>query len=656
MKTRPLIYLAVVLLAGCSVINPPRDKTVESRINDEIKTLGEQTQLATSKSKKDQTQKATSEADLLIPSLDAVLPKLGAPQREQRFDLTVTDAPISQMLSGLVVGTPYSILLKPQEVVSPLPVANAQAAPAAPTLPEERKVTLNLKNVTIFEVLDSVRELYGYDYNVEGTRIFVRPAALQTRLFQVNYIVGQRRGVSDIQVIGGAASNSGSGFASVQASGMTTLIKSDIWEEIEDSLRSLLGCTVPQIVPMTTQGAGGAAAAGGQTSGRRSDVSGTTSTQMSARSRGRDGCADGRSLTVSQMSGTIIARAMPNELRMVERILKSMQLGISRQVIIEAKIIDVELGKNSQQGVNWSAFRNGLHRFSVGADANTLGVNQPSYTAAGGGTVPAMGAPLTGVTGVDSSVRSLGADTTLANLLGTSLLGTANPNAFTAGLGMAVQTQNFASLINFLDTQGKVHVLSSPRISTMNNQQAVIKVGNEEPFVTNITGGTLQLNSTGASTSVTPPTLNYQPFFSGISLDVTPSIDEDDNVTLHVHTMVNSITTISKPALPNSTTTVPFATNSINQTDSVVRAMDGRVIVIGGLMTERTSDDSSGIPVARDVPGLGALFNRGNQSSSKRELVILLKPTVVKDETTWSDEVQALGERVKQLNSNSMRR
>ena len=192
----------------------------------------------------------------------------------------------------------------------------------------------------------------------------------------------------------------------------------------------------------------------------------------------------------------------------------------------------------------------------------------------------------------------------------------------------------------------------APRIATLNNQKAVLKVGSEEPFVTNISGGTTNVTS-GISQTI-PPTLQYQPFFSGISLDVTPQIDEKDNITLHVHSLVNSIVEkekISQPVV--GSVRVPFAVNTINETDSVVKTSDGQVIVIGGLMTENVADNRSKVPGAGDVPGVGAMFGKGGQSSVKRELVILLKPTVVKDDSAWSNDIAAAQGRIEAFSASA---
>jgi len=579
----------------------------------------------------------------------------------QRFDLVVTDAPIGQVLSGLVEGTEYSVMLKPATQSSTEPALGGAAGGPTAVRTEAvdaagKRVSFKLKNITLFDALDAIRDVYGYDYSVEGRRIVVQPAELQSRLYYVNYILGQRRGVSDIQVIGGASvgtssstststtSSTSSSYGSVQASGMSTTVKSDIWGEAEDALRTLLGCNIPKNIaanplavrPVTTPTTGANAS--------RADVTQPGEALMGERLRGVDGCTQGRALSINAMSGTILVRGMPTELRMVERMLKTMQMNISRQVIIESKIIDVELSKDAQQGINWSQFSGGLQRLSVGGNANNVGLNQPSAVAGQIG-----GTTLAGQAATSTTSATLG--TTLGSLLGTSR---ATQSAIGNSGGIALQATNFAALINFLESQGRVHVLSSPRIATLNNQKAVIKVGSEEPFVTNIVGGTSQFVA-GTSLAVTNPTLTYQPFFSGIALDVTPQIDAEDNITLHVHSMVNRVSEKSKIALPDGSASVPFAVNTMNETDSVVKSRDGQVVVIGGLMSERNSDTRGGVPGVRDVPLAGGLFNFGSQQASKRELVILLKTTVVKDDDTWASMISETEERINGMKTTAPR-
>lgn len=652
-----LIPCLVPALFGCSVPMLPQDRTVQDRITTEMQ------QAAAPRPRTEPASALPSSvSSSLLPPLRPGTPRVSSRQLEQRFDLKVTDAPIGQVLLAIVHDTPYSVLLSPKSQ-PPIQVPSAQVAQAGGV---SELLTVNLKDVTVFEALDAIREMYGYEYTVDGNRIYVQPPDMRTKLYQVNYILGQRRGVSDVQVVGGASPNSSGGgntggssstggsgtsgntgssstsstggsYPAIQTSGLSSISKSDIWGEMEDAVRTVLGCQIARSQPR-----GGTAGAGSSSGGSgRADVTFVGDTQVGERMRGSEGCAGGRAMTVNQMSGIVVVRGLPKELRQIESLLRSMQISVERQVIIEAKIIEVELNSGAQQGINWSGFRQGVHRGSVGANANLF----DSSGTASQGTVLAQAASTTNTDGSTAAFPS-----SLGQLLGNGLLGVANPNAFSAGLGVALQFSNFSALINFLESQGRVQVLSSPRIATLNNQKAVLKVGSEEPFVTNITAGTNSQNNN--STVSTPPTINYQPFFSGIALDVTPQIDENDNITLHVHSMVNSITEKEKIAAPSGgSVRVPFAVNSISETDSVVKSRDGQVIVIGGLMTESSSDDRAKIPVAGDVPVVGALFGKANRSTVKRELVILLKPTVVKGDETWAGDINAAQNRIDRLNA-----
>jgi MSHA biogenesis protein MshL len=204
---------------------------------------------------------------------------------------------------------------------------------------------------------------------------------------------------------------------------------------------------------------------------------------------------------------------------------------------------------------------------------------------------------------------------------------------------LAFQTSNFAALLNFLESQGNVHVLSSPRIATLNNQQAVLKVGTDDFFVTNVSTTT----TTGGIGATSTPNVTLQPFFSGIALDVTPSIDDNGEIILHVHPSVSQVSTVTRTVDlgANGTISLPLASSSISETDSIVRARDGQIVAIGGLMRQASSNDNSGLP---GLPK--SVFGQTNQNNEKRELVILLKPTIVDSDKDWSDDIMHSRDRV----------
>lgn len=606
---RFIFLILAVTLAGCANLNPPQNNATLNKINEDLRQAAAQ--------RPGVSAVPDSVSSSLLPPLKIAVPKTSAKQLEQRFDLVINDAPVNQVFMGIVSGTRYSMLVHPDV---------------------KGNVSVNLKDVTVLEALESLRELYGYEYKLDGTRIYVLKPGLQAKIYKVNYIVGQRRGRSDIAVTSGASGESGSSgsgntgsraSSQSQASSVASSQRADFWGEIEDAVRTALNCKIPN---QTSQTSGGGYNAGtaGNTGANRVQLT-LSEPQFASRERGGDGCAEGRSVLVNQMTGAIFVRGMPEELRTVEDLLRAMQVSIDKQVIMEAKIIDVELNSGSQQGINWSYFHNNRHAFSVGADTNRI--VESGGSARGGGL------------GVQDQATGNVTYPGLGEVLGAGLIG-ATGSAFSAGLGMAFQIHNFSALLNFLQTQGTVNVLSSPRISTINNQKAVLKVGRDEQYVTGFESNSSSTTTTGG-TVTNQPTPIYSTFFSGISLDVTPQIDDEDNITLHVHPLVSEVTEVEKKTINNLT--LPFASNKISETDSVVKVKDGQIVVIGGLMTDSYIDNRSRVPGAGDVQGLGALFRKGGQISTKRELVIMIKPTVVHGDGTWTDEIAATQRRIEAM-------
>jgi MSHA biogenesis protein MshL len=220
--------------------------------------------------------------------------------------------------------------------------------------------------------------------------------------------------------------------------------------------------------------------------------------------------------------------------------------------------------------------------------------------------------------------------------------------------GLALQTSNFAALISFLESQGTVHVLSSPRIATINNQKAVLKIGTDEFYVTGVSTTT---NST-ATGNTTSPSVTLQPFFSGVVLDVTPQIDDKGNILLHVHPSVSQVTTINKGinlgAAGNYN--LPLAASSTSEIDSMVRGMDGRVVAIGGLMRQSSTADNSQVPGAGGLPILGNLFKSKSHVNQKRELVVLIKPTIVESANSWNQDLLDAKARVEKLDPRGQER
>jgi len=470
---------------------------------------------------------------------------------EPRIDLLVNNASVRQVFLAMVADTRYSMLMHPD---------------VAGTL------SVTLRGVTVTEALEAIRDVYGYDFKIEGRRITVFAPTLQTRLFTINYPNSQRSGNSDLRVASGGSSQgttSGNGNNSgtttnnstqnTEGSRVATASKTDYWTELTAAIKSLVGS------------------------------------------------ADGRSVVISPQAGIMAVRAMPEELRQVEKFLKAAQLSVERQVMLEAKIVEVELRDGYQSGVNWAAFGT--------VDGNPLiagvlgsGVTATNPLLQGGSTV------LPGVVPVPSTAIGGGV------------------------FGLALATSQFAAVMGFLETQGDVQTLSSPRIATLNNQKAVLKVGSEESFINGFDSTNTSTNSTSSinGTNITLPTPRFERFFSGISLDVTPQIDDGVNITLHVHPAVTNVTTknlvYSNGA--NSNSSIPTASSNVNESDTLVRIQDGSIVAIGGLMQIESNLSSSGLHGSGGTIFSSLLGNKAN-TGRRKEVVVLIKPTIIRSQQDW---------------------
>ncbi|HKU88408.1 MAG TPA: pilus (MSHA type) biogenesis protein MshL [Steroidobacteraceae bacterium] len=470
-----------------------------------------------------------------------------------RYDVNVDNAPAPAFFQGLVAGTPVNMLVHPDVKGS---------------------VTLKLKQVTIEEALNAAREMYGYDYRPMGNGYLVLPATQQTRVFQLNYLDLQRVGVSKTRVSsgqitqsaaangsGGQGGSSGGGSGgdddqqstSVTGTAVMTRNESDFWKGVESDIRRMV-------------------------------------------SGGNDS-----NVIINHQSGVILVRAMPNELRDVADYVRKTQSTVTRQVVLEAKIVEVTLSSGYQAGINWAAImRDGNNRYFIGQQAPQGGFDVNPLTSGGGQTVP------------------IGPGTQITNILA---------NTIGSALTFAVDTPDFNALIELLSAQGRTRVLSSPRVSTLHNQKAIIKAGSDEFFVTGVKSDTTTGTSTTQSLDV-----ELTPFFSGVALDVTPQIAEDGSVLLHIHPTVSDVTDQNKQVQFNGiSSNLPLALSEIRESDSVVKAHSGQVIVIGGLMRETRKRDAHKVPMLGDIPGVGKLFRSERDLGQTVELVLLLRPLVATD-------------------------
>ncbi|HHQ4463617.1 MULTISPECIES: pilus (MSHA type) biogenesis protein MshL [Aeromonas] len=547
MKKHRLCLITVAMMAaGCTTYQHPEPTQAKDALK---QAMNEQ-------------QKQAAPLTALPKSVQSELLQLNRPQMpvgmpEKRLRIAAHDVEAVEFFGSLFKGSRYSVAVHPG-------VAGL--------------VSVELKDVTLPEVLAVVGDMYGFDVQRKGNVFHIYPAGLRTETIPVNYLMMSRRGLSRTSVSTGgvtandsnnssdssfdSASNNNSGSNSSTSNNSSgdnnngtrieTDTNSDYWTDLRDSLQTLIGT------------------------------------------------GDGRAVITSPQAGLVTIRAYPKELKAVREFLTQSESHLKRQVVLEARIIEVALNEGYEQGVDWSGL-------SASWDGNK------------------------GITGGQS----------LAN---TQLPSTPNQifSALGGGAGFKISDGNFNVAVNLLKTQGDVNTLSSPRVTATNNQKAVIKVGTDEYYVTNAST-TITTTSTGTDKT---PNVELTPFFSGIALDVTPQIDEEGKVLLHIHPSV--IDTEEQNKVIDMGTSggklqLPLAKSSIRESDTVVQANNGDIIVIGGLMKTDKQEIVSKVPLLGDIPWVGEAFTNRRESTKKVELVIMLKPTVV-EKDTWQNELQRSSE------------
>jgi len=564
-----LIPLLLVFLSACQIPqmrDPDNLESITTALDDSITMAGATSAVA----EPSQVETTTP------PPVHADLPGTHH-EKQPYFDISVNDTPAAEFFMSLVKGTGLNMVVHPDV---------------------SGNISISLNNVTLGDVMATVRDVYGYRYRRSGNTFQVFPSRMRTQIFTVDYLHIMRSGGSRTLVSSGQLGNKDTqgGSTNTTTSGSTggggddnlgyvsgsvvkTTTKSDFWDDLVTSLNLIIGTE------------------------------------------------EGRKVVVHPQTGLIVVHAMPQELSDVGDFLKSIEEIAHRLVIIEAKILEVTLNDNFQAGINWNAL------IEFGDDKSIL------FGHNGAGTVFNEGN-----SGLAGELIPIGKAAQTAVFPTPALGGIFTINA---------DLKDFNALIELLKVQGDVQVLSSPRISTVNNQKAIIKVGQDEYFVTDFSSD-IETGS-GLNNNVQTVDVTLTPFFSGIALDVIPQISGDDSVILHIHPAISEVREENKEISITTTEklSIPLALSTIRESDSIIRAKNGQVVILGGLMKNVVRDAESRTPFLGDLPGIGHMFRNVRETTVKSELVILLRPIVINSDQEWNGQLRDTADRFQDLRSSN---
>lgn len=480
------------------------------------------------------------------------------------------------------------------------------------------EVTADLKDVTLVQALDALLTPLGLEYTLEPGFVRVSRQKLITRLFHLNYIGTFRqsfRSLASSTSSGFGGTTGGGGGATAAAgggvtggapggtagggggsSGFNTVSGSDIqdiFREIELGLVSL-GLRSTGILQAGLAAGGGAATTTTTAAGTLGGLGGTL--PMGAKGL----------FSINRQAGIVMITAFPDTVVKAAELLEAIEGTIQRQVLIEAKIVEVTLRDAFRFGINWEAIF-----IRIASPTNAIALGQ-------------------GLTAAERTLLALP-----QGIRTRSNLGLAKDISRVEGITQfSIGAKDTEAILEALTRQGDVNVISSPKVSTLNNQTAIIRVGTQETFF----AGVVQSQTSGGVVTTTEGVV-ANPVTIGVTLDVTPQISASGIITMNIHPSITDKTGVTKSRFGDE---APIL--DIREMDTVIKVKDGQTIVLGGLMQEKKEVTENRTPALGKIPVLGWFFKDITSDKKKTDLVIFLTPTIL------------LGERVEDLSTEEMER
>ncbi|MQA41798.1 pilus (MSHA type) biogenesis protein MshL [Rugamonas aquatica] len=537
----------------------------------------------------------------------AALPPPSAAPKTETYSVTVHKVPVQSLLFALARDAGMNVDVHPGI---------------------EGTVTLNALDQTLPQLLTRIQRQVDMRYEINGTTLTVLPDSPEWRNYKVDYVNIARSTSSSVSIAtqistaGGGPSTASNPVASSGASGngqpqqqqqqqsapasngsgggnnSTTVVNNrsdnNFWYSLEKNIRDMLrasNLSDNPVDPLAAQAQQAGAAGGGAPQTAQPQTPFDAGAFGGAKS-GASGAQRGSSVIVNAEGGLIAVRATARQHEKIREFLDVVLGAAKRQVLIEATIIEVRLGDQYQQGINWQSIARGGLKMNQGA-------------------------------------------------LGTAVLPTStNPGVFVLNYtNPTSRLGNIAATIELLESFGKVKVLSSPKISVLNNQTALLKVVDNNVFFSiRVTPAVRDLNGTIVSPATYESRLETVPV--GFVMSVTPQISDTDEVTLNVRPTITRIVDYvndPNPDLAKAGVKSQVPVIQARELESLMKVSSGQVAVMGGLMQDSVDNAKEGIPLLSSVPVLGELFSHRNEKTTKTELVIFMRPVVVKDASVNGD-------------------
>lgn len=469
-------------------------------------------------------------------------------------------------------------------------------------------VTLNALDQTMPQLLERISKQIDMRYELDGPNLVIMPDTPFLRIYKVDYVNMQREMEGKISASGqisstSSANNPTSGNSTENSSSMTITNKStnEFWVRLEQNVRDILRET-DKILPAPENATSASSNTSGDIARIASELVGTsTPPQPGVTFR------EAASVIANPEAGVLSIRATGRQHERIQEFLDLVLVSAKRQVLIEATIVEVQLNNDYQQGIDWAVLsgsagfqllQGGLYRNPDTTSAsNSSGLNLP---------VPPT-----------SAIGLLPAEPT-QNLIAAQY-----------------NSRNFRATLRLLESFGNVRVLSSPRVSVINNQTAVLKVVDNLVYF-NVDATTSMNESTSRTVFTTTP----QTVSVGFVMNVTPQIGENDTVLLNVKPTIRRV--IGFVDDPNPELVTAGIQNRVPQirereVESVLKVINGQTAVMGGLIQDELQDNVDTLPGVGDIPILGHLFTNKNIANTKSELVIFLRPVVIRDPSLEGD-------------------